>query len=291
MTLAAGGRSSREDQVMHRPFIEFLQTQRLPWIPADTVGLPGAEMRVLSEDRDTGACSLLVRFPAGWRRDGGILAADEEVFVIGGALTIGDRTHKRFGYTHLPAGYLHGRASTVDGAVAVVFYSARPEPVAGTAHAADLATERVVEHLNALDGEWGANFHPQFPPGAGRKWLRRDPVTKDETWVLGTMPLRSGRRAEKHPVVEEMFLLSGELQGHLGTMRPGAYFWRPPEEWHGPFGSLTGNLFLFRTVGGPLSTVYRDDESEFSWTPPDRPILPPDLAALPDVPPCACLPY
>jgi Domain of unknown function (DUF4437) len=269
---------------MSRPFIEFLQTQRLPWVDAGRAALRGAQVRVLSEDQDTGACSLLVRFPPGWRGDGGMLTADEELFVVRGSLRIGTRVYGRFAYAHFPAGYPREAASVDDGAVAVVFYSAEvrsPVP----------ATERVVEYLSALHGEWGGSFHPQFPPGAGRKWLRRDPVTGDDTWVLGTMPLRSGRRAEKHPVVEEMFLLSGELHGHLGTMRPGAYFWRPPEEWHGPFGSLTGNLFLFRTVGGPLSTVYRDDESEFSWTPEERPILPPDLAALPDVPPCECLPY
>lgn len=279
---------------MPRPFIEFLQTQRLPWVAAGAAGLAalrGADVRVLSDDQHSGACSLLVRFPAGWRRDGGILTADEEIFVVSGSVAIGERSYERFGYAHLPAGYCRGSAFVADGAVALVFYTARPDIVAADAHAPNLATERVVEHINALDGEWGANFHPQFPPGAGRKWLRRDPVTGDDTWVLGTMPLRSGRRSEKHPVVEEMFLLSGELQGHLGTMRPGAYFWRPPEEWHGPFGSLTGNLFLFRTVGGPLSTVYRDDETEFTWTPENRPILPPNLAALPDVPSCACLPF
>jgi len=44
--------------------------------------------------------------------------------------------------------------------------------------------------------------------------------------------------------------------------------------WHGPFGSLTGNLMLFRTEGGPLSTVCADDEVEFTWSPAHRPILP-----------------
>ncbi|MGH3658728.1 MAG: cupin domain-containing protein, partial [Micromonosporaceae bacterium] len=153
------------------------------------------------------------------------------------------------------------------------------------------ADQRVVEHIDGLSGEWGAGFNPKFPPGAGRKWLRRDPVTGDETWILGTMPLRHGTRPERHPVVEEMYLLSGELHGHVGVMRPGAYFWRPPEEWHGPFGSLTGNLMLFRTVGGPLSTVYDDAETEFAWDPPARPILPPELAALPPYQPAGCACY
>jgi hypothetical protein len=134
--------------------------------------------------------------------------------------------------------------------------------------------------VRALDGEWGAGFHPRFPSGAGRKFMRQDPVTGEQTWILGTMPLRSGRRPEKHPVVEEMFLVSGELVGNLGVMHAGAYFWRPPEIWHGPYGSWTGNVMLFRTRGGPLSTVYTEDEREFDWTPAHRPVLPAGLAEL-----------
>jgi hypothetical protein len=75
-----------------------------------------------------------------------------------------------------------------------------------------------------------------------------------------------------------MYLLAGSLVGPLGVMHAGAYFWRPEEEWHGPFGSLTGNLMLFRTKGGPLSTTYTDDEVDFSWNPKIAPILPPDMA-------------
>jgi hypothetical protein len=144
--------------------------------------------------------------------------------------------------------------------------------VAGEAAASVLDPRRLVQRLNLFDEPWTGNFHPQFPLGAGRKWLRRDPVTTDETWILGTLPLRSGRRPEKHPVVEEMYLISGELIGPLGVMRPGAYFWRPPEVWHRPFGSNTGCLMLFRTVGGPLSTVYTETEQDFDWNPAQRPI-------------------
>lgn len=109
--------------------------------------------------------------------------------------------------------------------------------------------------------------------------------------MLGTMPLRWGHRKEKHPVVEEMYLLSGELVGHRGRMHAGAYFWRPPEEWHGPFGSPTGNLMIFRTKGGPLSTVYADDEIPFAWDQAYDPILPPTLEPLRHrefAPGCSC---
>ena len=171
----------------------------------------------------------------------------------------------------------------------LTFFSGEPRVVDGVGDGGD--ESRLVERVDAFEGEWGGNFHPDFPGGAGRKWLRRDPHDGDETWILGTMPLRWGHRPEKHPVVEEMYLLSGELVGHRGKMYPGAYFWRPPEEWHGPFGSPTGNVMLFRTKGGPLSTVYTDHQVEFSWRPPHDPVLPDDLGHLRDqpyVPGCGC---
>lgn len=281
--------------MMDRPFIEFMQVQRLPWNGEGAVGpgvRDGARIRVLSVDPADGACSLLVQYPPGWRRERSeTLTADEELFVVSGDLTIDEQTYGRYGYGHLPAGHCRHGMSSVEGAVVLTFFSAHPESRPASAHASGWQEERLVAHVDSLAGEWGGGFHPRFPPGAGRKWLRRDPVTGDDTWILGTMPLRSGRRAEKHPVVEEMYLLSGELHGHLGVMRPGAYFWRPPEEWHGPFGSLTGNVLLFRTVGGPLSTEYREEETEFSWFPPDDPILPSELETLPQWSGCSCTAY
>lgn len=260
---------------MSRPFIEFIQAQALPWRRRTLPGRPGLAVRELSADPDTGACSLLLRYPALWRAGGaGRLAVDEELLVLAGDLSIGAVQHTRFGYAHLPAGYDRGGMSSRGGAVVLTFFSADPVP---PSRGVDLDPARLVEAASCFDGPWTGNFHPQFPAGAGRKFLRQDPVTGEQTWVLGTMPLRSGRRPEKHPVVEEMFLLSGELVGHVGVMHAGAYFWRPPEEWHGPFGSPTGNLMLFRTIGGQLSTVYTEEEVEFRWNPAHSPILPPHL--------------
>lgn len=265
---------------MPRPFIEFIQSQQLPW----SEGLYGGgraevSVRRLSGDEDTGASSLLLRYPPGFRRDSPeYLDVDEEIFVIAGDLRINDVEHRRYTYAHLPAGYPRTRIASREGAVVLTFFSGVPQPRDGQPPADLLDRERLVEFVDAFAGEWGGNFHPKFPAGAGRKWMRQDPHDGEQTWILGTMPLRSGRRPEKHPVVEEMYLLSGELVGHLGTMHAGAYFWRPPEEWHGPFGSPTGNVMLFRTKGGPLSTVYTDHEVDFTWKPDHQPIVPDDLA-------------
>jgi hypothetical protein len=135
----------------------------------------------------------------------------------------------------------------------------------------------VVAGIDAFDVPYTARFHPEFPPGAGRKLLFEDPVTRDTTWLLGTLPLRWAERSEMHTTIEEMYLIAGEVHGNRGLMTPGAYFWRPAGVPHGPYGTLTGNLYFFRSKGGPLSTTYVPAERPFRWWPQYDPALPPEL--------------
>lgn len=261
---------------MARPWIEFVQSQMLPWRSDDLWGVrPGIECKVLSLDPEGGACSLLVRYPAGWQPGrAAASSADEEFLVLAGALSIGPHVYREYAYAHLPAGYERGPMSCESGAVVLTFFSRQP----ALSEAAPFDPSRLVEHLDAFQVPYTGNFHPEFPPGAGRKRLYEDPVSHDQSWILGTLPMRWAERAEVHPVVEEMYLLSGESHGNRGVMRPGAYFWRPPEIPHGPYGTLTGNLYFFRTQGGPLSTRYIDSGRRFSWWPAYDPVLPESLA-------------
>ncbi len=179
---------------MSRPFIEFVQVQALPW----RRGIPGqvrrkVETRVLSVDADTGASSVLVRYPPGWEQnDPQCLDTDEEFFVLGGELSIGKSVYGPRTYAHLPAGYHRPTMTSPHGAVVLTFFEGEPQAVDAADGVVD--SPRLVERRDALDGDWGGAFHPQFPPGAGRKWLRRDPRDGEETWILGAMPLRHGRR-------------------------------------------------------------------------------------------------
>ena len=72
---------------MGRPWIEFVQSQRLPWERGLLDALrPGIETKLLSRDPQSGGCSLLVRYPAGFSSSGGALRADDEFLVLDGAL-------------------------------------------------------------------------------------------------------------------------------------------------------------------------------------------------------------
>jgi hypothetical protein len=262
---------------MARPWIEYVQSQNLPWRAGDLWGVrPGVESKVLSLDPDDGASSLLVRYPANWRLDReGALSADEEFLVLHGALSIGGQIYRDKSYAHLPEGYARGSMASEAGAVVLSFLSRRP----AWTQSAPFDPARLVENLDAFAVPYTGKFHPEFPPGAGRKTLYEDPITHDQSWILGTMPMRWAERAEVHPVVEEMYLLSGESHGNRGVMRPGAYFWRPPQIPHGPYGTLTGNLYFFRTKGGPLSTHYVDVARPFRWWPAYDPMLPDAIAS------------
>ena len=202
---------------MGRPHVEFVQSQRLPWERGRLSRVRGAvATRLLSRDPADGACSLLVEYPAGFTCEGGALCADDEFLVLGGALEIDGQRHGELAYAHLPAGYTTREWAAPQGAVVLEFFSREPARLtAPVAH----DPRRLVRHLDGFTVPYTGNFHPEFPPGAGRKLLYSDPLTQDASWLLGTLPMRWAERAETHPVVEEMYLLAGEVHGDRGVMR------------------------------------------------------------------------
>ncbi|GIL38069.1 DUF4437 domain-containing protein [Roseiterribacter gracilis] len=259
---------------MTRPWIEFVQSQKIAWKDDDGwAAAPGASVRILSRDSDTNAASLMLRLPKGWTAPAGALNVDEEFLVLEGAVEIGGTRYGKLGFAHFPAGYDAGARSAPEGAIILSFFDGKPVRSAARAY----NEARLVKIEDAMHVPYTGNFHPEFPPGAGRKLLYVDPTTNDTTWILGTLPLRWAERAEIHPTVEEMYLLSGEVHGNRGVMRPGAYFWRPANVPHGPYGSLTGNLYFFRTKGGSLKTEYVEPERKFMWWPPYDAQLPQEL--------------
>ncbi len=64
----------------------------------------------------------------------------------------------------------------------------------GSERARGFDPSRLVAGIDAFNVPYTARFHPEFPPGAGRKLLYEDPVTHDTTWLLGTLPLRWAER-------------------------------------------------------------------------------------------------
>jgi quercetin dioxygenase-like cupin family protein len=282
---------------MGRPHIEFIQAQTLAWRPSPWPGhYAEAEVKVLSRDEDTGATSNLIRYPPGWSRtEPEYLAADEELYVLSGALTINGVAYGEACYAHLPAGFARASALASGGAVVLTYLSGVPEsatgaPPPGLYKEARLVTRIEVPRMNDLGtADFARLGSSEFDPtGLGARILREDPETGEVTWIMGCddggwteKTEDGGSSMERHPVVEEIFVVAGAMTGNVGTLYPGAYFWRPPDIWHGPYGVRGGGfIHLNRCHGGPFGTDFKAEPVAVDFDTPYRPVLPPDLAAL-----------
>lgn len=266
---------------MTRPHIEFIHAQDLDWKKGV---LPGAlaelDCKVLSMDDETGACSLILRYPENWSLDGPVhLAGAHEFLVLDGSLTIGEHSYPFDSYAYLPAGFTHESWRTKSEVVALTFFSARPDIAAGPGN----MTEDAVPYLYLHEMKWSsADVDPDLDHlRIAHKILREDEESGAKTMILDcgaqSHPLNWEDGALAHPCVEEMFLLSGDIITERGAMHAGAYFWRPPDIWHGPFGSRNGNLCVIRFLDGHHVNNWSDEKYPFTLTPDHKPDLPDDL--------------
>lgn len=266
---------------MSREHTEFIQAQSLPW--RDDPAYPGTQCKLLSVDDETGALTQLQRYPAEFIREHPLsLACGEEFYVLSGSFYLNNFEYSAGCYAYFPAGFERGKLYIPNGAVVLRF----------TDHKAVLATEDPEGTQQRAEGRtpihcidtyrmsWDYSVHDirMAHLGCARKNLRIDPVTKQRTFLFMTSPQSHPTNwrgpQESHPTPEESYQLYGDLTGHLGTMHPGAYFWRPPHIPHGPFGSKGGSLSLIRFVDGPHENIWSKESAPFYYEQPYTPVLP-----------------
>ncbi len=256
---------------MARPQTENLNALDVaprPWQPE---GLPaGIQIRVLNEDSVSGAVTALLDVPAGWSwPDTGYCAADQEFFILQGALSIGAATLANGGFCYYPAGTLQRGWQADSGCQLFAIFAARPEYVVAAAAAPDARADQVVEHLDSWAMDWFDPLSASAPSVAFRagifvKVLRSDPQTGTSTHLAGLMPGWFAEGIEVHPVREESITISGDV--HIGlvngepgyTCVVGSYYSRPPGVPHGPLASKNGNVGLVHT-DGLLGIEYQTD--------------------------------
>jgi hypothetical protein len=279
---------------MPRPHVEFLHAQQLPWQPAP---FPGAgwrdvEAKLLSRDPQSGACSALLRLPPGFARGPCALGAAQEWLVLEGALQRGALHYGLDDYAWLPAGHPVAALASARGAVLLAFFDREPRWLDGPAAATGLDAapgtpgRAPIERLATHDLPWTSH---DIDPSVqflrlSHKVLRHVPETGEKTLLLSTGAQthpRDWREARlAHDCVEEMYLLGGDIIGERGTMYEGAYFWRPPGRWHGPFGSRRGSLSVIRFLDGHHHNRWSEEVLPFVLEPAHSPELPAELRAL-----------
>ncbi|MEQ8248134.1 MAG: DUF4437 domain-containing protein [Alphaproteobacteria bacterium] len=265
---------------MTRAHTEFIQTQWLPW-QTDTLfpHLKGVTHRVLSRDDETGCVTALLRFPAGWvANDLPPCTLHEEIYVLDGAVNFNGVSFPADYYGCLPAGFPRHRATAAQGCVALAFYTAAEvSPADGFEH------KRWVPRTDVFSAIW-----PPAEPAHGldlaahrarARVLATDPASGAQTLIAGYPPVWHASTIETQTVDAEFYLLAGEcvLSGR-GTMRPGAYIWRPKGAPRVPMAARTGSVFLIRSHDGALAFEATGSGTADLVAAPDC-LIPPDLAA------------
>ncbi len=272
---------------MARPHIEFVHAPQLPWVDAGLRrhGWQALEVKTLSQDIVTGGLTALLHFPPGFADAGFTLASYFELFVLEGGLSINAQAHGLDGYAFLPAGYQYTQLASPCGAVVLAFFDRAPDRVVSLG-GKNSTPAGLIERIDTYAMPWtSADIDPavQFLR-LSHKVLRHVPTTGEKTILLATgaqtHPQNFREAQLQHACVEEMYLLGGEITGERGVMYEGAYFWRPPGLWHGPFGSRRGSLSLVRFVDGHHHNVWSDEALPFTFEPGHAPELPSGLAAI-----------
>jgi len=283
---------------MGRPHIEFLFAQALPWTGECPLPARGElRWKRLSFNASTGELSALVRIPARWRAQVES-PLQEELYLLDGDLEIGTTALARDSYARLPpARTLPWRSRR--GAVLLVLTNrlgggAAAPPSAGggllvTAgepgppHITESAEPVFIDTPSIPWDDSGVLPEIRYMR-LGRKALYADAHSGlHRTWLLSVSPqvapVGAQLARETHGCAEEMFMLAGDITGPQGVMSPGAYFWRPAETLHGPFGSRQGGLALLRFRDG-AQTVRFHGPLPFEFETPYAPKLPPELSYL-----------
>jgi hypothetical protein len=246
-----------------RGFVGFISQQDLSWEEFRVKGVAsGLKAKTLSRDPKTGAVSLLLSYPPGWRSraDSNYHSGDEEIFVLEGDLTIGERTLTDRCYSFIPAGMTHGPISSRNGCLALTFFNREPDVTASKESRPGSKIDRAIEYKSYYDEPWAlgsTRAKSKNPPPLLVKVLRHDEQTGERTWIAGVLSGHPDYTWETHPTWEEGYLLEGEYRlaecldgkSKAGVYTPGSYFFRPAGLPHvGPDAGAKGYaIWLFRT--------------------------------------------
>jgi len=230
-----------------------------PWQPS---GLPpGIAIRVLNEDDESGAVTALLDIPAGWSWPGpGYCLADQDIFILSGAIRIGEHMLENGGFFYYPKGVKQCGWVSVQGCRLYVIFNDRPKFIESEKSTEEAHISKTVPGLDTWAMEW---FDPlavstpsvPLPPGIFVKVLRQDQDTGAASRLTGLMPGWHAEGIEVHPIREESLVICGDVNiGMVGdgpgyTATAGSYYSRPGGVPHGPLSSKNGQVGLVHSDG------------------------------------------
>jgi len=234
-----------------RPHIEPYVELNDPYKKFDIAGFQGSQYKVLSMDVDTGACTLKVKFNGGYKRKPGLSYSDVELFVLNGALKVGDQVCLEGHYMFIPAGMAVGAIQAPKGCEALVMFNDSEPSFEESDQNHQLALTEAYLSLNTYsDAPWapGNIVQPSVASGCLIKPLHYDPLTEAISFLYCMTPQFRQDNISYHDSGEESYHIWGtSWMLQFGELPTGGYFWRPPYINHGSFRCKLGTIAFGRT--------------------------------------------
>jgi hypothetical protein len=160
---------------------------------------------------DCGASTSKVVLPPQFEAPPGIFTADLEIFVLKGAIQLGEWQLSKHGYSFIPAGVKVGSWKVLGGEEAEILWMENaPVPLKYKNSQNNHPNARLSDFIPALDSKllpWGKTDTVQFVQ-ANKKWLRKD-SSGGGVWLLAILPHYDGRNQMIQSYNEEAYCLVG----------------------------------------------------------------------------------
>jgi len=225
-------------------------------VPFRKMTLPGFKKgmhyKMLSIDEDTGACSMTVKFDAGYRMPPGMSYTEYEMQILTGSIKYGDKVCTAGYYLRVPAGVHMEEMQVPRGATALLCYNFAEPSFVESDEDHPLAFRDQLTIVDSYeDIQWmptSGAIYPAVAPGCLLKILKYDPLTEALTFLYCMTPHFWQDNISYHDCAEEAYHIWGtSFMMQFGDLPTGGYFWRPPWINHGAFSSDLGILGWGRT--------------------------------------------
>lgn len=111
---------------MARPSLEFFDTEKIPWEPHVVGGkrVDPLLQKILSYDEETGAVTLMVKYPKGFTHP--FLTyhtVTEELFILKGRIKMEGKEYAEGYYAFRPPGMIHGQMEVMEETILLIMLS------------------------------------------------------------------------------------------------------------------------------------------------------------------------
>lgn len=216
-------------------------------------GIPsGYNYKMLSIDEDSGACTMSVQWDAGYKQPPSVSYSELEIFIMDGAMQIGDKVCAKGEYFFVPPGVSLPAFSTDMGCFALVMYNdSEPHILEGDEDVTGANRDGLIQLQSYAGMPWQVpTLLPQTASGCLLKLLRFDEQTHAMTFLYSMTPGFQQDNISYHDCAEEAYHVWGtSWMMQFGDLPTGGYFWRPAYVNHGAFYSEHGILGFGRTDG------------------------------------------